>query len=322
MAPSLPVRPARLAGMAAPDPDRFAVHRAEVADGVELAFVREGVGGQPLLLIHGYPETKRIWWRNIAPLAEAGFEVIVPDLRGYGDSALAPDDVYDPGTYATDLHVLVHDVLGHATCVAAGGDLGGVVLYDLGLRFPVVVERQCFFNSVPPILPEQYAAAGLDADLGASTAAAADYFIRQGTDAAGLAAELDTPERRRRYIGEFYGHRFWGAPGSFTRDDVDFMTEPFADGDRLRAAWAPYELATGNRTPALVPELFRTNPIPTLVLYGPEDHVVPASHNARCAVAFERCIGPFVVEGAGHFLQWEQADVLNRSLAGVLLVDR
>ena len=40
----------------------------------------------PLLLVHGYPETKRIWWRNIAPLAAAGFEVIAPDLRGYGDS--------------------------------------------------------------------------------------------------------------------------------------------------------------------------------------------------------------------------------------------
>ena len=48
-----------------------------------------------MLLLHGYPETKRIWWRNIEPLAAAGFEVIVPDLRGYGDSDLSADDVYD-----------------------------------------------------------------------------------------------------------------------------------------------------------------------------------------------------------------------------------
>jgi pimeloyl-ACP methyl ester carboxylesterase len=41
--------------------------------------------------VHGWPETRRIWWRNIAPLAAAGFEVIVPDLRGFGDSSLAPD---------------------------------------------------------------------------------------------------------------------------------------------------------------------------------------------------------------------------------------
>ena len=55
--------------------------------------------GFPLLLVHGWPETKRIWIRNVQPLAEAGFEVIVPDLRGFGDSGLAPDGHYDaPGT--------------------------------------------------------------------------------------------------------------------------------------------------------------------------------------------------------------------------------
>ena len=42
-----------------------------VRDELTLAYVREGVGGTPLLLLHGYPETKRIWWRNIAPLAAA-----------------------------------------------------------------------------------------------------------------------------------------------------------------------------------------------------------------------------------------------------------
>ena len=56
---------------------------------------------------------------------------------------------------------------------------------------------------------------------------AADYFIRQSRDADGLAAELDTEEKRRRYIAQFYGSRFWAAPGSFTREDVDWLTEPF-----------------------------------------------------------------------------------------------
>ena len=46
------------------DPTRFAVHRAEVRDGVELAFVHErpSTGGFPLVVLHGWPETKRIWW--------------------------------------------------------------------------------------------------------------------------------------------------------------------------------------------------------------------------------------------------------------------
>ncbi len=41
--------------------------------GVDLAYVHEGAGGFPLVLLHGWPETKRIWWRNIEPLAAAGF---------------------------------------------------------------------------------------------------------------------------------------------------------------------------------------------------------------------------------------------------------
>src|SRR3954464_1889802 len=80
----------------------FPIERATVADGLELAYVRRGEGGYPLLLVHGWPETKRIWWRNIEPLAEAGFDVIVPDLRGFGDSGLASDGFHavaaaDPG---------------------------------------------------------------------------------------------------------------------------------------------------------------------------------------------------------------------------------
>ena len=59
----------------------------DVVDGLHLASVRAGRGGEPLLLIHGYPETKRIWWRNIEPLAAAGFEVIVADLRGLRGTA-------------------------------------------------------------------------------------------------------------------------------------------------------------------------------------------------------------------------------------------
>ncbi len=78
----------------APAADAFTIHTAVVAEGVSLAFVREGVGGVPLLLVHGYPETKRIWWRNIEALAAAGFEVIVPDLRGMGDSERTIEQKY------------------------------------------------------------------------------------------------------------------------------------------------------------------------------------------------------------------------------------
>jgi pimeloyl-ACP methyl ester carboxylesterase len=292
----------------------FAVGHATVRDGVDIAYVRAGEGGFPLLLLHGWPETKRIWWRNIGPLAEAGFEVIVPDLRGYGDSGLAPDGFYDPATHSLDMHALLTEVLGHERCVAAGGDVGGVVIQDLGLRFPGFVVRQCLFNTVPPALRDEYEQAGIEPGVPRLTRMAADYFMRQGNDADGLAAELDTPDKRRRYIAQFYGSRFWAAPGTFTEEDVQFMTEPFADPDKLRASFGIYETALGTRPPAEVPRLFETNPVPTLVLYGPEDHVIPHDFPARCEVAFTERIGPLIVPRAGHFLQWERADVLNQSL--------
>ncbi len=293
----------------------FTVHRVEARPGVELAYVREGAGGFPLLLVHGWPETKRIWWRNVGPLADAGFEVIVPDLRGFGDSELAADGFYDLAAHARDLHALVHDVLGHERCAAAGGDLGGAVIQDLGLRFDGFVARQCLFNTVLPLLGDAYEAARLAATPSRVDRQAADYFLRQGGDADALAAELDGPERRRRYVSEFYGHRFWAAPGAFAPEDVDFMTEPFADADRLRASFGNYESALGARPLSEPPRFFEPNPVATLALYGPEDHVIWRDFPERCEVAFTELIGPFVVPRAGHFVQWERAQLLNRALA-------
>jgi pimeloyl-ACP methyl ester carboxylesterase len=291
----------------------FRIHRARVRDTLELAYVREGVGGYPLLLIHGWPETKRIWWRNLEPLAASGFEVIAPDLRGFGDSDLAPDGHYDLAVHSRDLHALVHDVLGHERCAVVAGDLGGAVAPDLALRFPGFVERICLFNTVTPFLPEAYAAAGIANDMSRQARLAADYFIRQSTDADALAAELDTPARRVRYIADFYGHRFWCAPRTFDAADVAFMSEPFGDAAKFRASIANYEYAAG-RPPSEPPLFFSPVPAPTLILFGPEDHVVPADFTRRAVVAYPEHVGPFVVAGAGHFLQWEQPQILNQAL--------
>lgn len=299
-------------------PTAFAVHRAQVRDGVELAYLREGVGGVPLLLVHGWPETKRIWWRNVEPLARAGFEVIVPDLRGFGDSAVPADGFHDLAAHARDLHALVHDVLGHPWCCTVGSDLGGGAIQDLGLRFDGFVRRQVLFNTILPILPAEYAAAGLSDEVSPQVRAAADYYVRQGRDADGLAAELDTPARRRAYVAQFYGPRLWGTPGGFRRAEVDFMTEPFADGERLRAGFGNYESAVGTRKVSEAPRWFAVSDVPTLVLFGPDDHVIYPDFVERCEVAFRDLVGPFVVPRAGHFLQWERPAVLNRAVTAFL----
>ncbi|MGH9025414.1 MAG: alpha/beta fold hydrolase [Acidimicrobiia bacterium] len=300
--------------MTAPDPNAFTVHRAEVRTGVTLAYIREGVGGYPLLLIHGYPETKRIWWRNIEPLADAGFEVVVPDLRGYGDSDVPTDGFGDVAAMSLDLRALVHTALGHERYSVVGGDVGGVVLYDQAMRYPDSVDRLCVFNTIVPLAPHHYEAAGIPPDQSHDIRVTADYFRRQGREPDALLAELDTRARRRAWVGAMYGHRLWAAPGHFSADDVDFMSEPFEDPAKLRASWGPYESAFGNRELEDVPKLFEPCPTPALVLYGPDDHVLAPSFPDRCRVAFPECIGPFVVPNCGHFVQWEAADVLNRAL--------
>ena len=302
------------------DPARFTTHRAELSTGATLAYLHEGAGGVPLLLVHGWPETRRIWWRNVEPLVAAGFEVIAPDLRGFGESDLAPDHYYDVAAFSCDMHALVHEVLGHDTCFAAAGDAGGPIIYDLSLRYTGFVSKLCYFNTLTPVLRNgEYEAAGIPPDTHRAISASADYFIRQATDADALAAELDTADRRRAYIAGMYGHRLWANPTAFDRKAVDFMTEPFADPAKLRASFAIYESATGTRPMKDMPRFLETNPIPALVLYGPDDHVVPTSFPDRCAVAFTQCVGPFVVTGAGHFLQWEAATTFNRALTHFLL---
>ena len=301
-----------------PAADAFEVHRAEVQPGLSLAYVREGVGGTPLLLIHGYPETKRIWWRNIEPLAAAGFEVIAVDLRGAGDSDLSPDDTYDIAVYARDLYALVHDVLGHERCTIAASDVGGVVATDLSHRFDGFVDRLCVFNTVPPMCTDAYTAAGLDlAAIGGAASGSTstgDYRWWQGRHPDELAAILTSDQARRLWVAGMYTSRLWGSPGGFTPADVDFMTEPFADEARIRAGWAVYQLGHGRETSEL-PMLFEPVTVETLLLYGPDDHVVPDDFVAFAEVAYPNRIGPLVVPGAGHFLQWERADVFNRLLA-------
>jgi len=235
------------------DPLAFTVRRAQVR-GVDIAYLREGEGGVPLVLLHGWPETMRIWWRNVRPLAEAGFEVIVPDLRGFGESGAAPDDFYDVVAQARDIEALVRQELGHARVVTCGGDLGGVVAQELALRFDGLVDRQVLFNTIPPVgLREQYDAAGISSWRDARSRQASDYFHRQANYADVVASELDTPDKRRRYIATFYGPRFWAAPGTFDEDSTRFMAEPFGDEVVFRSSLAIYESALGKRAVSEAP---------------------------------------------------------------------
>jgi pimeloyl-ACP methyl ester carboxylesterase len=107
-----------------------------------------------------------------------------------------------------------------------------------------------------------------------------------------------------------YGHRLRASPGTFSAADVDFMTEPFASDQRLRASWAPYQLAYG-RPMSEPPIMDRQVDVPTMIFYGMDDQVVGPDFLHTCEVAFINRAWPVVLPGAGHFLQWERADLFN-----------
>lgn len=298
------------------DPNRFAIHHDTVR-GVRLAYVREGLGGVPVVCVHGWPESKRIFWKVIEPLAAAGFEVIVPDLRGFGDSEVSVDGLHDVYAHSADLYALVHDVLGHEQVVLVGGDLGGPVIQDLALRYPEWVARMVLFNSPLPWLKDRM---GHLPDTRPAREAS-DYFMRQGTDPDGLAADLATPEQRRRYIATFYTSRFWGHPGAFLDQgsapgrlggspEVDFHTEPFADPAKLRASFGGYESSFDPAKRSGASMLGVNSRTRTLILHGISDHVMYPAFDRMAAATFDDHVGPYLIRDCGHFVPWEAPHAL------------
>jgi len=293
------------------DPARFEVRRYD-GRGFSQAYVRAGEGGVPLLLVHGWPETKRIYWRVIEPLAAAGFDVVVPDLRGFGDSDVGPDGFHDVAAHVRDLHALVTDGLGIQRMVLCGGDLGGPVVQRLALGYPSFVDRLVLFNSPLPYDKERMAGMA-----SRPAAEAADYFMRQGLDADGLAADLTSSEQRRRYISTFYTSRFWAHPGAFMGDapavfgpfggtpQVDFHTEPFGDAAKLRASFGGYESVFDPGKQSEPSPLTRNEDVRALLLFGTSDHVLYPAFDEMAAVVFPDHDGPHRLDGCGHFVPWE-----------------
>jgi pimeloyl-ACP methyl ester carboxylesterase len=119
----------------------------------------EAGDGPPVLLLHGFPDSWRLWRHQISALADAGHRVIAPDLRGFGDSA-KPEAVeaYRMRALVTDV-VGVLDALGVERADVAGHDWGASLAWVLGMFVPDRVSR---LAAVSVGHPRAYAAAGLE----------------------------------------------------------------------------------------------------------------------------------------------------------------
>ena len=126
--------------------------RRVATSGAEINLVTGG-SGPPLLLLHGYPQT-HLMWRKIAPRLAAEFTLVIPDLRGYGDSSKplsTPDHAnYSKRALAQD-QVETMAALGFERFRVAGHDRGARVTHRLLRDHPERIERAALLDIVPTL---------------------------------------------------------------------------------------------------------------------------------------------------------------------------
>ena len=118
-------------------------------NGIELAYARRGKG-TPLVLLHGYPLDHHLW-EDVAPLLEDTFDLILPDLRGFGESTTV-DSPYTMDDYASDIAGLL-DQLGIQKAAIAGHSMGGYVALAFARLHPERVSGLGLVSSQVPADP-------------------------------------------------------------------------------------------------------------------------------------------------------------------------
>lgn len=200
------------------------------ADGVEID-VLVGGEGPPLLLLHGYPQT-RVMWRALAPELAKRFTLVIPDLRGYGRSGKPPGDAghdtYSKRRMALD-QLATMRALGFERFAAAGHDRGGRVAYRLALDHPHVVTALAVLDIIPTC--EVWARA--DADGGMRMY---HWFF--------LARPSPLPERLIGGDPEFFLRttmESWAAPGfAFEEANMADYVACFSDPATIHASCEDY----------------------------------------------------------------------------------
>src|SRR5215471_10113008 len=115
--------------------------------------------GRPVLLLHGFPDTGRLWSKQIEPLVGAGFRLIVPDQRGYGQSDKPAEvDAYNLLLLAAD-PVAILDQLGVERVHVVGHDWGAAIGWVMASFAPERVERLAVLSVGHP---SSFASAGFE----------------------------------------------------------------------------------------------------------------------------------------------------------------
>ncbi|HEX6338753.1 MAG TPA: alpha/beta hydrolase [Jiangellaceae bacterium] len=253
---------------------------------VELAFDEAGTGA-PLVLLHAFPLSRAMYAEQLTGLADRA-RVIVPDLRGFGDSP-GPGDA-DPSVdaMADDVAALL-DRLGVQTCVVGGLSMGGYVAMAMLRRHRERITAAVLMDTK----------AGADGDEArANRERVASAVLEQGS--AALRPMLDS------LLGET------------TRQDRPGTVEQVTEWlDAVR----PDGVAWAQRAMAARPESFDTlrgSGVPGFVIVGEEDEVSPHEDAVAMAEAFVPPAPVYVIPAAGHLSAVENPDAVTGALRDVL----
>src|SRR6202165_2877797 len=194
--------------------------RTATADGVKLHYLVSG-SGPPVILLHGYAETSRMWRPLIPRLAEK-FTVIAPDLPGIGDSEI-PRDGLDMKSAAARIHALARS-LGIEKARVVGHDIGLMVAYAYAAQFPAETEKLVVMDAFLP------GVAGWEAIYNNP---GLWHFRFHGPTPAAL-----VKGRERTYFDYYWNEFAADKNGSLPEGDRAAYTAAYARPGRMQAGWA------------------------------------------------------------------------------------
>lgn len=276
---------------------------------VALSALTWGPADGPLVVaLHGFPDTA--WtWRHLGPhLADRGWRVVAPHLRGYAPSGLPRDGSFHVGAIMADA-VAVHERLGgDERAVLVGHDWGAIAANALNGN-----DHSPFGRAVTLAVPPMRAMAGFDARLMLRQARHSWYILFNQLPY--------LPERaRERLIRKLWED--W-SPGYDAREDLRHVLAAVSEPAHRSAPFDYYRALT---RPWTVPDVYRPwqatlDALPThplLYLHGSDDGCLDAGYAVKATHSLPDLAEVLVVTDAGHFLQLEQPDVVNGAIAEFL----
>jgi pimeloyl-ACP methyl ester carboxylesterase len=261
-------------------------------DGFGLAYERTG-SGPAVLLLHGWPGD-RTDYREVTSLISPLTEVVVPDLRGFGESdkhRVDPVDHYSGQAQARSVVGLIEE-LGLNRPVIGGYDIGSRIAQTVAVARPDLVSALVLSPPLPGIG---------DRILNAQ---AQREFWYQSFHRLDLAEELidGHPEAVRCYLRHFYSH--WSGPGfEEPEGHLDHLVSVYAEPGAFTASIGWYRAGAGavahSLTEQAPPRDERLN-VPTTVLWPEHDPLFPPSWSDRLDDFFAD-VDLHLLDGIGHF---------------------